>query len=37
MLSHTMVSDKVMWWFECVQPPKKWPLAAQLKFNSCFM
>ena len=42
MLFHSMVSDKVMWWPECVQPSlpqEKSLLAAQIKLpfgDSCF-
>ena len=42
MLCHAMVSDKVLWWPECVQPhltQEKSPFAAHLKTlfgDSCY-
>ena len=36
MLSHTVVSDKVMWWFERVQPPQKIALSSPVKIQFLF-
>ena len=39
MLSHTIISDKVMWWFECVQhppPPPQKSLSSPVKIQLLF-